>query len=72
MKNLLNIQFNRWFYHKFQAFLKMHVQLEMSISQQKLPQNLINNNLLCSIFTKLYFKMYKMMIAILNDNYPSF
>ena len=37
----------------------------MSISQQKLPQNLINNNnLLRGVSAKLYFKMYKIYSAV--------
>ena len=45
----------------------MHVHLEMSISQQKLPQNLNNNNnLLCGVCTKLYFKMYKIYLVVIT------
>ena len=45
----------------------MHAQLEMSISQQKLSQNLNNNNnLLCGVSTKLYFKMYKIYLVMIT------
>ena len=47
----------------------MHAQLEMSMSQQKLPQNLNNNNdnnFLRGVSTKLYFKMYKIYLVVIT------